>query len=167
MPRKNVNIEIGRGGPVRPLMRSCRWVFFSLAPDPDIMYKGTLPRGPDGKVGMTYRINRQRCTPPKLCCRSDGSWKIKLHEKPAIASDTMYKGTLPLGPMCKLRTTSLLTTGALLPPCCRSDGSWKMRIHEKPAIDYNIMYEGTLPLVPMCKIRITSRTLFLCRTPPA
>ena len=46
-----------------------------------------------------------------------------VHDEPAIDSDIMGQGTLPLGLMCKLRTTLPHTTSALLPPCCRSDGA--------------------------------------------
>ena len=40
----------------------------------------------------------------------------------------MGQDTLPLGLMCKLRTTLPHTTSALLPPCCRSDGAVQLAI---------------------------------------
>ena len=106
LPRKNVNIEIGRAGPVRTWMRSCRWVFFSLAPDPDITHEGALQRGPDGKMCVTYRTIVLRRTPPALGCRSDGWWKMKIHDKPA--TDIMENGPpastparRPAGPLAR------------------------------------------------------------------
>ena len=111
------------------ILISCTRVRYHWVPCVSYVPRGRIPAAlccrpaPARMVRCNPHVLKKKRLQARHYCRSDGSWKMKIHDKPAIDSDIMCQGTLPLGPTCKLRTTLPHTTGALLPPCCRSDSA--------------------------------------------
>ena len=111
------------------ILISCTRVRYHWVPCVSYVPRGRIPAAlccrpaPARMVRCNPHVLKKKRLQARHYCRSDGSWKMKIHDKPAIDSDIMCQGTLPLSPMCKLRTTLPHTTGALQPPCCRSDGA--------------------------------------------